>query len=163
MDEREQITNGKDADVERSSEDIRQDIAKGEETLSQTVDQIGERIKETLDWREYIRESPYLAMGAAVGAGYLASQMFPRRVTTPMERIMDAMVGHGRDALGGVIVGAAGPSLIKATLLGIVTKAAAAWIKNAIATAGTSDGAGHPQAGRDSSSEARRHGHNDEQ
>ena len=76
---------------------------------------------------------------------------------------MDSMAGHGRDALGGMIVGAAGPSLIKATLLGIVTKAAAGWIKNAISTAGTSGGAGHPQARRDSAIDARRHVENDEQ
>lgn len=37
----------------RSTEDIRQDIAREEESLSRTAQQIGDRIKEKLDWSEY--------------------------------------------------------------------------------------------------------------
>ena len=73
MAEREYSNNDKEANVERSSDDIRQDIVKGEENISQTVEQIGERIKEKLDWREYVKDSPYVALGAAAGIGYLAS------------------------------------------------------------------------------------------
>ena len=43
-----------------------------------------------------------------------------------------------RDSLGGLLAGAAGSGLIKVTLMGIVTKAAASLIKSAI----TSDVAG---------------------
>ena len=39
MAEREYPSNTREADVERSTEDIRQDIAKGEENISQTVEQ----------------------------------------------------------------------------------------------------------------------------
>lgn len=122
----------KEAGVERTTEVIRQDIAKREENISQTVDQIGERIKEKLDWRGYVKESPYLALGAAVGLGYIASGMFRTRAT-PVERMMDSFAEKARDSLGGVLVGAAGPGLIKLTLLGIATKAAAGWLKNAAA------------------------------
>ena len=150
MAEREYPSNTREADVERSSEDIRQDIAKGEENISQTVEQIGERIKEKLDWRGYVKDSPYWALGAAAGLGYLASGMFLKR-TTPMERIMDSIAEEVRDSLGGLLAGAAGPGLIKVTLLGIATKAATSWIKNATSTAVASRGAGpRPQTGRGS-------------
>ena len=147
MAERGFLSDTKEADVERSTEEIRQDIAKGEENISQTVEQIGERIKEKLDWRRYVKDSPYWALGAAAGLGYLVSGMFKTR-TTPVERIMDSIAGKARDSLGGVFAGAAGPGVIKVTLLGIATKAAAGWIKKATATAGASGAAGpRPQAG----------------
>jgi hypothetical protein len=140
----------KEADVERSSEDIRQDIAKGEENISQTVEQIGELIEEKLDWREYVKDSPYLAIGAAAGLGYLASRIFITRAT-PMERVMGSIVQEVRGSLGGVIVGAAGSGLIRATLRSIATKAAANWIKKAISTDAAGGGAGpQPRTGRGS-------------
>jgi hypothetical protein len=140
MVERKYPRNTREADVERSTEDIRQDIAKGGENISQAVDQIDERIQEKLDWRGYVKDSPYLALGAAAGLGYLASRMFTTR-TTPMERIMGSVAEGVRDSLGGLITGAAGPGLVKVALLGIVTKAAAGWVKNATSTAGASGGA----------------------
>jgi hypothetical protein len=140
----------KEADVERSSEDIRQDIAKGEENISQTVAQIGELIEEKLDWREYVKDSPYLAIGAAAGLGYLASRIFMTRAT-PMERIMGSIAREVRGSLGGVIVGAAGSGLISATLRSIATKAAASWIKKAMSTTEANGVAGpQPKTGRGS-------------
>ena len=133
MTEREHPGNTKERDVARSTEDIRQDIAKEKENISQAVDQIGERIKEKMDWRGYVKDSPYWALGAAVGLGYLASRMFIRR-TTPMERIMRPIAEEVRDSLGGMLAGAAGSGIIKVTLMGIATKAAASLIKNAITT-----------------------------
>ena len=58
MAEKQPPKNTKAAGAERSTEDIRRDIAKAEESISRTVDQIGERIKENLDWREYVKRSP---------------------------------------------------------------------------------------------------------
>ena len=141
MAKREHLSNTREADVERSTEHIRRDIAKGEDNISQTVGKIDERINEKLDWRGYVKDSPYWALGAAAGLGYLASRMFTTR-TTPMERIMDSVADEVRDSLGGVLAGAVGPSLIKVTLLGIATTAAAGWIKNAASTAVASGGAG---------------------
>ena len=147
MAERGFLSDTREANAERSTEEIRQDIAKGEENLSQTVDQIGERIKEKLDWRGYVKDSPYWALGAAAGLGYFASKVFIPR-TTPVERIMDSIAEKARDSLGGVFARAAGPGLIKVTLLGVATRAAASWIKNATATAGASGRAGpRPQTG----------------
>jgi ElaB/YqjD/DUF883 family membrane-anchored ribosome-binding protein len=140
MAEREYLSNTREGGVERSTEEIRQDIAKGEENISQAVEQIGERIKEKLNWREYVKDYPYWALGAAAGLGYLASRMFITR-TTPMERIMGSFAEEVRDTLGDLRAGAAGPGLIKVALLSIATKAAVSWMKNATSTDVASGGA----------------------
>jgi hypothetical protein len=150
MAEKKHSDDTEEADVERSSSDIRQDIAQGEENISQTVAQIGELIEEKLDWREYVKDSPYLAIGAAAGLGFLASRIFIARAT-PMERIMGSIAREVRGSLGGVLVGAAGSGLIRATLRSVATKAAASWIKKALSTDSAGDGAGpRSRTGRDS-------------
>ena len=150
MTEKEHLSDTKEADVDRSTENIRRDIAKEKENISQTVEQIGELVEEKLDWREYVKHSPYLTIGVAAGLGYLASRMFITR-TTPMERIMGSIAEEVRGSLGGLRAGVAGPSLIKVALQVIATKAAASWIKNATSTAVASDGAvTRPQTGRGS-------------
>jgi len=125
--------NAGETDVGRGAEDIRHDIAIEKDNISLAVEQMGERIREKFDWREYVRDSPYLAAGAAVGLGYLASRMCRAR-TTPLERIMDSIEEKVRDSLDGLHVGDNGPGLIKITLLGIATQLAAGLVKNATAT-----------------------------
>ena len=115
---------------ERSTEDIRQDIAREEENLSRTAQQIGDRIKEKLVWSEYVKDSPYWALGIAVGVGFFASRALQTR-TTPMERIIGSLAEEIRGSLGNLHVGASQPSLAKLALLGIGTKLAADWIRNA--------------------------------
>ncbi len=117
----------------RSSEEIRQDIAREEENLSRTAQKIGNRIKEKLEWSEYVKESPYWALGIAGGIGLFASRVLQPR-TTPMERIMGSLAGEVRDTLSGLHVGAPGPSLAKVTLMGIGAKLAAEWLRNATST-----------------------------
>ncbi len=133
MFEREYPNNRREADAERSSKDIRQDIADGEEEISYTVEQISERIREKLDWRGYVREYPYLAIGGAAGIGYLASGLFVKRVS-PMERLVDSIAGEVRSSLDGILARNSGPGFIKMTLWGIAAKAATIWIKNATST-----------------------------
>ncbi len=130
MAEREYLSNSKETDAERSSQDIRRDIAKGEKNISNTVGQISDRFKEKLDWREYVKDFPYWAIGAAAGIGYLASGMFIKK-TTPMERIMGYVADEVRDSIGGIV---GRPGIIKVTLLSIATKAAASLIKGAVPT-----------------------------
>lgn len=150
MTEREYLSHTGETDVKRSTEAIRQDIAKGKENISQTVEHIEERIKEKLDWREYVKDSPYWTLGAAAGLGYLASGMFRKRAT-PLELFLDSIAGEVRDSLGGLRPTAVGPGLFKVTLLGIATKAAANWIKNTTSTIPSSQGAGpRPQTERGS-------------
>jgi hypothetical protein len=120
----------------RSTEDIRHDIAKEKEKISQKVDEIGERIKEKLDWRVYAKESPYWMLGIGAGLGYLASRVLIPR-TTPMERIMDTIADEVRGSFGGLIpqaADAARPGMLKTTVVGLTTKAATDWIKKAIST-----------------------------
>jgi hypothetical protein len=137
------LSNTREVGVERSSEDIRKDIAKGEEELCQTVEEIGERIKEKLDWRGYVTDSPYLALMVAGSLGFLASKMVIRR-TTPMERIMGSIANEVRDSLGDLHAGPAGTGLIEGTLLGIAAKVAVSWIKNATSKA-VASGDGGPR------------------
>jgi ElaB/YqjD/DUF883 family membrane-anchored ribosome-binding protein len=73
----------------RTAEAIRQDIAAKRESISDTVDRLGERIQETFDWRSYVAQYPIAAIGVAVGAGLLVSGIFKRK-QTPRERIMEA-------------------------------------------------------------------------
>ena len=149
---REYLRNTTEADVERSTEDIRHDIAIKEENISRTVEQIGERITEKLDWRGYVRGSPYWALGAAAGLGYLVSGMFRTRTsTTPTDPIMGSIAEAGRDSIDDVRAEAAGPALIKMILLGIAANTFSGWMKNATSTAVAGDGAvPRPQTGRGS-------------
>jgi len=88
MDERNDI-NGAET-LERNSEEIRQDISEKRESLSKTIDQLGNRMHETLDWREQVAQHPYVVLGAAAGIGFLLSGLF-KTSPSPGERIMDAV------------------------------------------------------------------------
>ena len=130
-------------EIWRSTEDIRRDISREEEKISRTAQQIGDRIKEKMDWTEYVKGSPYWALGIAAGIGFFTSRILQPR-TTPMERIMGSLAEEVRDSLGGLHTGTAGPSLAQVTLLGIGTKLVAEWIKSASSTTGPSDSVKHP-------------------
>jgi ElaB/YqjD/DUF883 family membrane-anchored ribosome-binding protein len=75
---------------QRTAESIRQDIAAKRESISGTVDRLGDRIQESLDWRSYVTEYPFIAVGLAAGVGFAFSGIFRRRVT-PRDRILDAI------------------------------------------------------------------------
>jgi ElaB/YqjD/DUF883 family membrane-anchored ribosome-binding protein len=143
MDKREHRSSTGRADVERRTEAIRQDIAQGGANISQTVEQLGLRIQEKLDWREYVKASPYLTLGAAAGLGCLAWGLLRER-TTPTERLVRIIADKVGDSLGGLHAQAAGPGLIKATLLAIAVKTAVGWLQNDDSTATPVDDAGKP-------------------
>ena len=122
-----------DETPERSAEAIRQDIAARRETISETVDRLGDRLHETLDWREYVADYPYVALGIAAGLGFLVSGLFKiKRDPTPRERILDAlaeitedMTDRVRGSLEDVVPKKGGPGkTIKAAATAAVTKAA---------------------------------------
>jgi len=130
-----------DAD-ERSAHKIRQDIAAKLETISETVDKLGERINQTLDWREYVAQYPGVALGLAAGVGFLVSGIF-RHEPTPQERIMDA-IADVADDLTDRISDVAGDVIkrklvsgktVKAAILAMVTKAAVDFAKQKALTA----------------------------
>lgn len=118
---------------ERSAEEIRLDIAARRESISETVDRLGDRIQEKLDWREYVAEYPYLAIGLAAGLGYCVAGIFKiKREPTPRERIMDALAEISEDltdrfrgSIEDVVPkkGGAGKT-VKAAATAMVTKAA---------------------------------------
>lgn len=116
---------------ERSAEEIRQDIASKRESISETVDKLGDRIHQTLDWREYIADYPYVALGAAALVGCMFAGIFKRR-PSPRERIYDALaesIEDVRDNLRSSIEGAVGKKgglgkTAKAALTATITKAA---------------------------------------
>jgi ElaB/YqjD/DUF883 family membrane-anchored ribosome-binding protein len=107
---------------ERSAEAIRQDIAARRESISDTVDRLGTRIQEKLDWRQWVTQYPYVAIGTAAGLGILLSGIFkPRR--SPTDRIRDAVGEMVEDffedikgSIGDVAVQAVRPAIMKASL-----------------------------------------------
>jgi len=127
--------------AERSAEEIRQDIAAKRETITETVDRLGERIHQTLDWREYIADYPYVALGAAAGLGFLLSGIFKPR-PTPRERILEAVAetfedftdrlrDTVHDAMGDLpLKKKSGPGkTVKAAITAMLTKAAVDYVK----------------------------------
>jgi ElaB/YqjD/DUF883 family membrane-anchored ribosome-binding protein len=101
MAERTDLTKVVDADVEieRSVDDIRRDIVNRRESISDTVERLGDHIQQRLDWREYLAEHPMISIGAAAGVGLLLSGLLKRR-QSPRERIFDALAEGFEDITG---------------------------------------------------------------
>jgi ElaB/YqjD/DUF883 family membrane-anchored ribosome-binding protein len=131
---------------DRSTDAIRQDIAAKRESISETVDKLGDRIQETLDWREYIAEYPAVSLGLAAGAGFLVAGIFRRR-PTPRERIMEAvaeLTEDMTDRVGGVMAGVIQKNLVsgrtvKAAATAMIGKALVDIVKRQISIAMTND------------------------
>ena len=129
---------------DRSTVAIRQDIAAKRESISETVDKLGDRIQETLDWREYVAEYPAVALGLAAGAGFLVAGIVKRR-PTPQERIMDAVADLTQDMtdrVGSVMAGVIQKKLIsgrtvKAAATAMIAKAVVDIVRKQISSAMT--------------------------
>jgi len=118
MVERDYLSGQAGVDVGRSSAEIKADIATDLDNISAKAGDISERIEEKLDWREHVKESPFWALGAAAGLGFLASGMVVRR-----PGLFETAVGS--------LTGGGGRSLIQMALFGIATKAVVGLIKKA--------------------------------
>jgi hypothetical protein len=124
---------------DRSADKIRQDIAAKRESITETVERIGDTVNRTLDWRTYAADYPLVTLGAAAGLGFLLARMFTPR-PTPRERIMEALadsVEDLKDQFGGyldVIPQKQTPvkHKLKAAALGLVTQAATDYAKKAL-------------------------------
>jgi len=136
-----------DEGSDRSAVAIRQDIAAKRESISETVDKLGERIHETLDWREYVAEYPAVALGLAAGAGFLVSGAF-KRTPSAQERIFDAVADLTEDMtdrVGGVMAGVIQKKLlsgttVKAAVTAMIVKSAVEFFKKQLAGAINGDG-----------------------
>jgi ElaB/YqjD/DUF883 family membrane-anchored ribosome-binding protein len=114
---------------QRSAEEIRQDIAAKRDSISETVDRLGDHIQRKLDWREQVGQHPYMALGAAAAVGVLISGAFKHR-PTPRERIMDALAetiedftDDVRHSVTRLFLRTAGPSFLRSAIAGVLTKA----------------------------------------
>lgn len=131
---------------DRNAQAIRQDIAAKRESISDTVDKLGERIHESFDWREYVAEYPGVVLGVAAGAGFLIAGIFKRR-PTPQERILDAVADlteEMTDRAGDVMLGVMKRKLmsggtLKAAASAMIAKAAVGFVKSKLSTAMSGD------------------------
>jgi len=156
------ITTGKRVlDEERSAEEIRQDIAAKRESISETVERLNDKVQSTLDWRTYAGDYPFVALGAALGLGYVVSRIFTPK-PTPRERIMEAIAdsveefkGQFGDYLDLDIVPKHRTTIgtsVKAAATALLTKAATDYVKNVVTgsrlKASTEEEEGGPRTGR---------------
>lgn len=131
-----------DETSDRSAVAIRQDIAAKRESISETVDKLGERIHETFDWHEYVAEYPAVALGLAAGAGFLVAGIFKRK-PSPQDRILDAVADLTEDMtdrVGGVMAGVIQKKMfsgrtLKAAATAMIAKAAVDFLKKQLAGA----------------------------
>jgi len=132
---------GTDVEVEepeRSAEDIRHDIAATRQSITNTVEELNDRFQETLDWRTYVSRHPMVAVGVAVGVGFVISGVFKPR-PTPMERIQDAVAetvenfsGQLRHQFDGVVPTPTIGKMVRAAATGWLVKAAADFLSQKI-------------------------------
>lgn len=144
----------KDNTPDRSADTIRHDIAAKRESISETVDKLGDRIQETFDWHEYVAEYPVVALGLAAGAGFLLAGVFKRK-PTPQERIHEAVAELTEDLtdrVGGVMAGVIQKKMfsgrtVKAAATTMIARAAMDFLKSRLAgaMAGTNSRPGQPQ------------------
>jgi ElaB/YqjD/DUF883 family membrane-anchored ribosome-binding protein len=141
MDDRDESIPGKTGSSERSSTDIRNDIAARRESITQTVDQLGEKIHEALDWRGYVKRYPYASIGLAVGTGFVVSRIFKKQ-PSPMDRLVDAVSDRAerlgedlRKSASRLIMKTVAPGLVRGTLYGIAGKALMQYLHNRAAHA----------------------------
>jgi hypothetical protein len=128
-------------EVSRSAQAIRSDIAATRESISETVDKLGEKISQTFDWREYVAQYPAIALGLTAGCGFLLAGIFKRR-PTPRERILDAIAevteettDRVQDAVTGLIQKRlVSSSTLKAAITTMATKAAVDFLKQKLLT-----------------------------
>lgn len=125
--------------AERSTDEIRHDIAARRESITETVDRLSDRFQQTLDWRAYVSDYPLAALGVAAGLGFLAARIFKPRPSAG-KRIKDALAYGIEDLadrfqhqLGNVAPHRSGSGLsrtMKAVVGGAITEAATNYLRN---------------------------------
>jgi len=121
---------------DRSADEIRRDIAATRDSIKDTVVRLNDRVEMALDWRTYVADSPFVALGAAAGVGFLLSRVFRPRPTA-RERLVDALVesvedftGQIRHQLDRLPSKRMGPGrAVKAAATAILTQAVTSYVK----------------------------------
>jgi ElaB/YqjD/DUF883 family membrane-anchored ribosome-binding protein len=103
--------------TDRSAEAIRRDIALHRDSISDTVDELNDRVQAALDWRTYIAEHPFIAVGVAAGLTCTVAAFIKRR-SSPQDRIMDALAETVEDVAGRFRDGLGALPLIKRARMG---------------------------------------------
>ena len=100
MAERNDLIKSVDGDDEdRSTQSIRRDIAARRESITDTVDELSDRVNAALDWRTYVAEHPLIAVGVTAGLGCTVAALV-KRSRSPQDRIMDALADGVEDLAG---------------------------------------------------------------
>jgi len=93
------IRAGEDGHADRSAEIIRRDIAARRDSISDTVDELSDRVQAALDWRTYVAAHPFVAVGVTAGLALTVAALVKRR-SSPQDRIMDALAESVEDLAG---------------------------------------------------------------
>jgi ElaB/YqjD/DUF883 family membrane-anchored ribosome-binding protein len=127
--------------AERSAEDLRQEIKDKKEAITETLNRLDRRVQRAIDWRAQVGNHPYLALGLAVGVGYLFAGIFKSK-PSPRERIMEALaegvedvVDQARNRIGSQFRRPSKGSALKAAAAALVAKAATAYLRNKLSRA----------------------------
>ena len=86
-------------DEDRSTQAIRRDIAARRESITDTVDELSNRVNAALDWRTYVAEHPFVAVGVTAGLTCTVVTLL-KRSRSPQDRIMDALADGVEDLAG---------------------------------------------------------------
>jgi len=80
----------------RNPEQLRSEIESSKEAITDTIKRIDDHIHRAVNWREQVREHPFVALGAAAVGGVLIAGMFSRK-PSPRDRIVDAIAESVED------------------------------------------------------------------
>lgn len=134
------IKPGSEENRDRTPEEIRQEIFNHREAISNTINRLDDRIQEVIDWRTYVADHPYIALGVAASVGCMVVNFF-RPKPSPQERIMEALADgfedvcdQARNRFGNVLEMAAPRrgSALQAALLGFAAKAATNYLRGKV-------------------------------
>lgn len=84
---------------DRSTQAIRRDIAARRDSITETVDELSGKVQAALDWRTYVADHPFVAVGVAAGVTCTMVALLKRR-RSPQDRIMDALADGVEDLAG---------------------------------------------------------------
>jgi len=83
----------------RSIEEIRQNIEHTRNEITDTVDQLSEKFKETFDWKAYVGDYPLVALGGATIVGFFLTRMVLGRKRSDTDELIKNLIRTGTNAL----------------------------------------------------------------